>query len=254
MNTDSRFFTFIQPALNYIDSGDFFRKPFAILYKVIGVLILLLPFYILIEMVNFSSRSYGPFAPRSSGAGFWLTIILTFLFFIVVCWFSFQLWWDRSKKIERSSEAGDNFVATHIFSHFVQTLGEWYGFMVIVISIFTTVVTLLLMGFGVGSSIPMGRGFMPYPGFSFGEMPFLSLIIGIISGFAIVLISRFLAEQMKAFAEIANNTNGLKKQSSKDLSTDFMAEEITAPADFTPLTDENPTNITDSSSTKGLFD
>jgi hypothetical protein len=39
----SKFFTFIQPYLSYIDSGDFFRKPFGWLYMIFAVGNLLTP-------------------------------------------------------------------------------------------------------------------------------------------------------------------------------------------------------------------
>ena len=101
-----------------------------------------------------------------------------------------------------SSTAGDEFVATPVFSHFIQTLGEWFG----------TYIGLVGFGFALLATIILGD-----------EGRYLGLILGIpylntgwmavitmpIIGFLIIVVSRFLSEQIRALASIANNT---KKQ------------------------------------------
>ena len=46
---ESKFFTFVRPYLDYIDSGRFFRQPFCWLYSVLAVLNLLFPLIVLAQ-------------------------------------------------------------------------------------------------------------------------------------------------------------------------------------------------------------
>lgn len=95
-----------------------------------------------------------------SGASFKLILAFILIWIIVagLGWISFQLWWDRKDKVSTSSDEKDQFVATPVFSHFIQTMGEW-----------------LCVWIGIG-------------------------------GCLILVFTRFLAEQFRALASIANNT------------------------------------------------
>ena len=137
-----------------------------------------------------------------SPAKFVIVFLLLWVIIAFTGWVSFQLWWDRRSKINLSSTTGDDFVATPVFSHFIQTLGEWFG----------TYIGLVGFGFALLATIILGdEGY--YLGRNLGipylETGWTAVITMPIIGFLIIVISRFLSEQIRALASIANNT---KKQ------------------------------------------
>jgi len=60
-------------------------------------------------------------------AKFIFAFLLIWLIISFASWVSFQLWWDRKTKVTNTSVKGDEFVSTPVFSHLIQTLGEWIG-------------------------------------------------------------------------------------------------------------------------------
>ncbi len=77
----NKFFTFIDPALSYIDKGHFFRQPFRWLYGVIAVLNLLFPLFLLFRSFEFFEYA---------GAKLIVAFILAWLVLCGVAWFAFQ--------------------------------------------------------------------------------------------------------------------------------------------------------------------
>ncbi|MCO5248259.1 MAG: GYF domain-containing protein [Chitinophagales bacterium] len=192
------FFEFFKPYLNYIDNGNFFRKPFYWLYTAIAVIQFIFPlivFFAAIKLDVFKAEGAIVFSFLS----FWIILLLSSLL-------SFQIWWDRREKITYSSNINDEFVATPTFSHFIQTLGEWFGayFAVIgfALSLFTTI-------FSKSDSYQGLNHFISMSFFDFGTM---GMIIAPLSGFFIVVFSRFISEQIKVFTTIARNTEALKNK------------------------------------------
>ncbi len=188
---ENKFFTFIRPYLSFIDNGDLYRKPFSWLYIVFAGLNLLLPLYILYMAISNHIFS-GPFKIV-------LVFFLAWLIIAFASWISFQLWWDRKDKIASSSSAEDEFIATPVFCHLIQTMGEWIGTWVAIVGFGVA----LLMTLFLGKEASM---FASQMGFSFIGTGFVSIIIMPIYGFLIIVGSRFIAEQAKALAAIANNT------------------------------------------------
>lgn len=191
---ENKFLTFIRPYLSYIDDGHFFRKPFSWLYTLLALVNLLLPIYVFYQASQ--NRIF------DSPAKFVIVFLLLWVIIAFTGWVSFQLWWDRRSKINLSSTTGDDFVATPVFSHFIQTLGEWFG----------TYIGLVGFGFALLATIILGdEGY--YLGRNLGipylETGWTAVITMPIIGFLIIVISRFLSEQIRALASIANNT---KKQ------------------------------------------
>ena len=187
----SVFFSFIKPYLALIDSGKLFREPFGWFYMVFAILNLLFPFYMMYEMIK-----NGIFdAPFKLVIG----ILLIWLVIVLVCWISFQLWWDRKSKISTISAEGVDFIATPVYSHFIQTLGEWIGTAVAVVGFCGT---LLAWMFLAGNDM----GFLELLPIDFDKLGIAALIIFPIVGFFIIITSRFAAEQFRALAAIANNT------------------------------------------------
>ncbi len=190
----NKFFNFIDPFLSIIDNGKLFRKPFSWLYAVIAVINLLLPFYILYLAI--ANKVFG--AP----AKIVFVFILVWLTVLLASWIGFQIWWNRKDKINASSSLGDDFIATPVFSHFVQTFGEWLGTWIGLVGfVFALLVTIILGSEGYYLSRQLGLGFL--------GLSAISIILMPLYGFLIIIISRFLAEQFRALVSIANNT---KKQ------------------------------------------
>lgn len=187
---DNQFFTFIKPCLNFIDNGSFFRKPFKWLYTIFAALNILFPLYVLYEVID-----NGLF--DMPGKIIFVVIVAWFII-AFASWIGFQLWWNRKDKVVGTSAEGDHFVATPVFSHFIQTLGEWLGIWIAIVGFG---VSLLLMILGA-DSYSLSR----VPGLSFVSAGFISAILMPVYGFLIIVFSRFLAEQFKALASIANNT------------------------------------------------
>ncbi len=183
------FLSFIKPYLSIIDNGVLFRKPFSWFYATIAILNLLWPLYIL--LISFSN---------SSLMNNFFLFFLVWLFIAFAGWVSFQIWWNRMLKIEASKE-DDEFVVIPIFSHFIQTSGEWFGTW---ISIVGFGVSLLMAIFLSGEN---SVSFLKETNLSFiGSFGIAGIIMFPVLGYFIILLTRFLAEQFKALAAIANNT------------------------------------------------
>ena len=197
----TKFFTFINPFLTTIDNGSFFRTPFKRLYQLIALLSLVSPLYILTIIIKIMHDPYVTFSQI-------IFFVLIWILYAIICWFSFQLWWNRADKLEQYYQKGDDFVATPILSHFIQTLGEWLG---ILIGLFGFIVNLAAVIFLSDTDKEILSN-MPFPTFMNGS---ISSTLGmLILGFLIIVVTRFLAEQSRAIVAIANNT---KKEQNIDI-------------------------------------
>jgi hypothetical protein len=188
----NKFFTFITPYLNFIDRGDIFRKPFSWLYALYAIINLLVPFIALFWAIEKNIFEYGD-----------SKVLMTFCFIWIVIafasWVSFQLWWDRRIKVTQTTIEGDEFLATPVFSHFVQTLGEWVGTWVGIVGTAISLSFTIFMG-------DTDSYFMQDLGIPFFEAGITSIILMPIYGFLIIVFGRFLAETFRALSSIANNT------------------------------------------------
>ncbi|MFW5761350.1 MAG: hypothetical protein ACOCXH_10245 [Cyclobacteriaceae bacterium] len=95
----------------------------------------------------------------------------------------------------------DDFVATPVFSHFVQTIGEWLGTFIAIVG---AGVSLIGSIFGNSDRLVYGMGL---PGFMASAL--WGVILLPIVGLLIIIIFRLLAEQLRALVSIANNTKKL---------------------------------------------
>ncbi len=188
---DNKFFTFIKPYLSLIDNGSLYRKPFSWLYILFAIINLILPIYIFYQALDnniFDAK-----------AKFIIVFLLVWLIIAFASWVGFQIWWDRKSKVISRSVVGDEFMATPVFSHLIQTLGEWIGSWIGIVGFgFALLSTIILGDEGHYLSQQFGFGFM--------ETGFLYIILMPIYGFLIIVATRFLAEQFRALASIANNT------------------------------------------------
>lgn len=197
---DNTFFTLIKPLLNKIDNGELFRKPFSWLYIALAILSLIYPFIILSYAVkeHVFDNDLG------------VLFMLIWVFTLFAGWISFQLWWDRKNVISKLTGPKDHYVATPVFGHFVQTLGEMLGLWVAIVGFGISLVA------GIFFSDRSGASLFYSLDMDFLYMGWAGIIIMPIIGFIIIVITRYLAELITTFASIANNT-GI----SKDLSMAF---------------------------------
>lgn len=186
---DNKFFNFIKPLLSYIDRGDLFRKPFNWLYVGLACLNLLIPILVLFAGIEGKIFSL----PFKYVMGF----ILILLGVCAAAWVGFQLWWDRSKKVLELTIEGNDFLSVPAFSHLIQTSGECVGLWFAIAGTWTALISAIFMGNELGSMLPsrylMGGGFT-------------AIFMCPVMGFLIIVFSRFVAEQCRALAAIANNT------------------------------------------------
>ncbi|MDR3228752.1 MAG: hypothetical protein LBT53_05000 [Puniceicoccales bacterium] len=173
--------------LSSLDSGDFIRKPFKIIYRIVAVLNLLFPFYVLFNGIS-NGILKAPFNIVLAVVLFWVTIVLA-------SWVSAVLWWDRSSKVEQITSAQSDFVATPAFSHLLQTLGEWVGSYIAIVGSFGSLFLLLFGGQELAARL--------------GVSGFAHIILSVVVGFLTILVTRFLAESISAVSAIANNTKNI---------------------------------------------
>jgi hypothetical protein len=199
---NNKFFTFISPYLSFIDNGHFFRKPFSWLYTLFAIINLILPLYILYQLID-----SGIF-----GKDFKVTIIvlLTWLIIAFAGWISFQLWLDRKAKISFSSDNTSEFVATPAFSHLIQAFGEWVGTWIAIVGCgFALLTTIFIREQGLALTdiiaIPSEITTMQIIG-KYIRTGWSYVFLMPIYGFLIIVLTRFLSEQIKALSAIANNT------------------------------------------------
>lgn len=185
----SRFFTFINPFLSYIDGGGFFRWPVRVVYVLIGLAILLFPVYLFVKIIQLSDNLKGSLVA---------TGILFCIILLAAGILSFQLWWNRQLQIPTLGGEGDDYPVTPIFAHLVQTFGEWLGAYIAVAGFFCTILATVILGKDA-AEMEMFTGGL----FKFGVA---AIIMMPIKGFLIILVARFISEQVRALAAIAVNT------------------------------------------------
>jgi len=179
------FFRFSKPYLDFLDKG----KLFNFIYVVMAVANLIIPFVILYTVIDSGFFHYG--------AKFVFAFIFVWLSIVFACWVGFQLWWDRRKKVTQIYSA--EFVATPILSEILQTFGEWLGTLIGVVGAVGGLLASIFLGRDVDYLFDaVGLGFM--------QFGILTVIIGPVIGFFIVIVFRFIAEQLRIFASLANNT------------------------------------------------
>ena len=189
---DNKFFTFLKPAIAYVDNGSFFREPFKWLYMLFAGLSLFMPLYLLYKIIEANVFDF------LSGK-YIFVIILAWLIVAFFGWLGFQLWWDRKDKVVTTSRESDEFVATPVFAHFIQTFGEWLGIFIGVAGFLVSILAILIIG-------DEGAYVLQQVGLGFASSGLVGVLLMPVWGFLIVVATRFVAEQAKALAAIANNT------------------------------------------------
>lgn len=194
----SVFFNFIRPYLNYIDNGSFFKKPFYWLYIITALIYLLIPIVVL-----FFATKNNIFDMPFKYA---LVFILIWVLMCISSWIVFQLWWDRKDKVLSTAQLNDDFVATPVFSHYIQTSGESAGTYLAILGTGSALITTIFLGSEVEGFNGQIIGFDFLTGSNL-----LLIFIWPLIGFSTIIFSRFLAEVLRALVSIANNTKQVIK-------------------------------------------
>lgn len=187
---NSKFLEFYKPFFEYIDSGKFFRTPFGWLYAVLAGFNLLVPLMILYIAID--NRLF------SMGAAFFFAFVILWIVIAGASWLGFQIWWNRRQALASQSSPDPDFVATPVYTHFLQTAGEWCGSWIAIVG----------AGAGLVSGIFLRdetlEYMLPIPLISAGG--FLSVLLMPVLGFLIIIVSRVIAEQVRALVAVAINT------------------------------------------------
>jgi hypothetical protein len=181
----SPFFTLSKPYLEFIGKG----KLFSFVYIVMAVINLIIPFAILYKVIDSGFFSLG--------AKFVFAFILAWFVIVFACWVGFQLWWDRRRNV--TDIGPSEFTATLVFSGILRTYGEWLG----------TLIGIIGAGGGLLASLFLGNDvnyIFQLIGLDFLRFGVLIVIIGPVIGFFIIILFRFLAEQLHLWTALANNT------------------------------------------------
>jgi len=189
---DSPFFAFSKPYLDFIGKG----KIFGFVYYVMAALNFLIPFAVIYTTIDAGAFKYADYF----GAKFIFAIILSWLVIIFASWIGLQLWWNRRVRFVNTSSS--EFVATMCFSDIFQTFGEWIGTMFGILGAGVGFIALIFLGEHAGSLFSM-------IGMDFLGSGAVIIITGPVAGFFIIVISRFLAEQIRLFASLVNNTKDI---------------------------------------------
>ncbi|MBF0235811.1 MAG: hypothetical protein HQK65_22670 [Desulfamplus sp.] len=189
---ENKIFTFPKLYLSTIDNGSFFRKPFSFLYGLIAILNIYIPIHIIIMAID-NNIFNAPFK-------FVLVFLLLLFAIILASFFGFHIWWDRNDKIGISSEQHD-FIATHVFSNLIQTTGEFIGTWIGLVGFTLSLSAWIFLSGQEGSQLSRMMG-IPLSDFGIAGVMIMPII-----GYLIIILSKFLSEQFKALAAIANNTS-----------------------------------------------
>ena len=180
----SVFFNFAKPYFDYIGKG----RIYTLVYVVMALLNLLVPLAVIFVVIQSGYM-------RHAGTSVVIAFIVLWLIIAFASWIGFQLWWYRKSSV-KNFESKD-FIATPVVSDILQTFGECLGTFVGIVGAGAGIIAVFFLGHA--------REYL-FHGFSFLRFGPLLIAGGPVAGFFILLIFRFIAEQIRIFAAIANNT------------------------------------------------
>jgi len=186
---ESPFFDFAKPYFDFIGKG----KIYSIIYVVMAVINLLIPLAVILVVIELGFL-------KNSGVRIIVAFMLSWLIIAFASWIGFQLWWYR-KAVLKKIESAD-FIATPVISEILQTFGEWLGTFIAIIGAGIGIIATIFLR---DSSNHLLRNF----GIGFVEYSPLLIIVCPVIGFFIIVLFRFIAEQIRIFASIANSTKDI---------------------------------------------
>lgn len=192
---NNSFLVIFKPLFSSMDNGSFYRHPFTWLYSSFAILNFIIPFFILYQIYD-----TGIFEAQTKII---TTVMLLWLFIALACFIGFLLWWNgKSNHVFQSIEE-KQFIVTPMYSHFIQTFGEWLGMWVGIVGFGFALITTIILGkqahyFNMDFDLPMSNLLL--------NSGWVYIILMPIYGFMICLLFRFISEQMRALSIIADNT------------------------------------------------
>jgi hypothetical protein len=189
--SEKPFFSFSKPYLDFIDKS----KIYSLIYFVMAAINLVIPFIVLYRVIDTGFFKYVE-------AKYIFAFVLSWIVIVFACWIGFQLWWNRRGKVVEIGTS--EFSATLIFSEILQTSGEWIGTLTGIIGAGVGLIAVIFLGSDINDlfrMIGMGR-------LALGPAV---IVVGPIIGFSIIILFRFLAEQLRLFASLVNNTKEIAK-------------------------------------------
>lgn len=184
---DHKFFHLLDPVTDYIDSGRFFRQPLMWLYYIIGVLTALVPFYAIYKFADLLKWLDGGDVFRA---------ILVWLIFTAVCVGLMLLMFNRAGRLNALMPTDSKFVAIPAIANIIRTFGEYLG---LFIGIFFPLAMIIAADSRIAYELDIY------------EASLAQFIYLIISGFLLIVFTRFLSEAILAIAEIANKTDRIAR-------------------------------------------
>ena len=188
---DNPFFNFAKPYFDFIEKG----RVYILVYIVMALLSLMLPLVIIFIVIKLGFLQY---ADTKVVVAFMLSLLVI----AFASWIGFQLWWNRKSGLDKFESA--DFIATPVISEILQTLGEWLGTLTCIIGAGVgIIITVLLWDVSEYSVANLGFGAI-----NIGP---LMLVGGPILGFFEIITFRFIAEQLRIFSALANNTRDIAR-------------------------------------------
>jgi len=187
--TECAFTSFAKPYFDFLGKG----KIYSIIYVFMAIVNLLIPLGVIFVVIESGFLQY-------SGARVVVSFILSWLIIAFACWIGIQLWWYR-KSIVRKIETAD-LIATPVLSEILQTFGEWLGTLIGIIGAGVGVIVIIFLR---DSADYLFSGL----GIRFFNLGPLIVIAAPVIGFFIIIIFRFIAEQIRIWASIANSTKDI---------------------------------------------
>ncbi|MFI3331739.1 MAG: hypothetical protein R3Y38_08055 [Rikenellaceae bacterium] len=177
----------LNPVMNFLNNGDVFKQPISFIYLLFALASALSPFYLLYEIID-----SGFFRHANAAAFFGFFFI--FIVLLITAIFSFRYWLERSSNIQDISDSKSEYVGTPVLTSLIQHIGEWAGVtlatagtLIVIIGTFTAPEILYYLDLPSGALVG-------------------AILSCIITGFVIILVTRVLAELIRALTSIANNT------------------------------------------------
>ncbi|MCL2831973.1 MAG: hypothetical protein FWD78_02275 [Treponema sp.] len=195
-SSDNHFFGFAKPYFDFISKG----KIYSIFYVVMAFLNLLLPLVVIYLVIDSGFL-------QNTGGRTVVAFMLSWLVIAFSSWICFQLWWNRKNNLRRFESA--DFIATPVISEIIQTSGECLGTFIIINGVgIGLIATILLWDI---AKIPLS--YLPFGYYMDGYLycgP-AAIVFGLVIGFFVILLHRFLAEMIRIWAAIANNTKDIAR-------------------------------------------
>jgi len=200
--TESPFTGFAKPYFDFLGRG----KIYSIAYVFMAIVNLLIPLAVIFVVIESGFLQY-------SGARIVVSFILSWLIIAFACWIGFQLWWYRKSIVKKIQTA--DIIATPVLSEIFQTFGEWLGTLIGIIGAGVGIIVIIFLRDSADYLFSVyGIKFLGFA-IKFFDLSLLIIIAAPVAGFFIIIIFRFIAEQIRILASIANSTKDIASKLKK---------------------------------------